>query len=165
MDRSEELLGFAAELELVGVDYALCGGIAVAFHGDAHFTKDPGYPKDIDLLAQARDLERVRIVACNRGLILDGLPVLLGAGTSNERELLRFTKADGSDSLTVALLHGGDKLARAWQTRSRIVWRGRELHVVSLEGLARMRMLTDRAQGPSDIGALARHPNKGEPRA
>jgi hypothetical protein len=165
MNLIEELLGLAADLEREGVEYALCGGIAVAIHGNPPLTKDPRFTNDIDLLAQARDFERVRVVARKCGFTLDGLPVLVGAGTSSERELVQLTKADGSDSLTLALLHGGHLLARVWQSRSRIAWRGRELQVVSLEGLLIMTMLCDRAQGPSDIAALARSPNRSGPRA
>jgi acetolactate synthase regulatory subunit len=164
MNPSEELLGLAADLELEGVEYALCGGFVVAIHGDPPFTKEPRFPKEIDLLAQARDLERVRIVFRKRGFTLIGMPMLLGAGTSSERELVRLTRADGSDPLTIALLHGGDRLARVWQCRTRIGWRGREIQVVSLEGLICMTQLSDRAQGPSDISALARHPNRQGPR-
>jgi hypothetical protein len=162
MDLNEELLGFAADLEREGVEYALCGGIAVAVHGHPKFTCDPEFTTDIDLLAQARDLERIRIIARKRALVLDGLPVLLAAGASNERELARLAKADGSLSLTLALLHGGRLLTSAWESRTPIAWRGREIHVVSVWGLMSMTMLSDHALAPKDLAALAHNPKKGE---
>jgi hypothetical protein len=158
MDLIEELLGLVEALDEERIDYAVCGEIAVAIHGHPRFTMD------LDLLAQASDLERIRIVAGKRGFSLAGLPVLLGAGTANERELVRLTKAEGSDSLTLALLHGGSVLARVWQTRGRISWRGRQLQVVSLEGLLRMLRLSGRAQDLADIEALTRRPDGGSAR-
>src|SRR5690349_6730042 len=133
MNLIEELLGLAADLEREGVKYALCGGIAVAIHGHPRFTKD------IDLLVERGELERIRTIARRRGFGLEGIPLQFGAGTPGEREIHRLTKADGSETLTLDLLLVGPALADVWRGRKRFEWRGRPLHVVSREGLVRMK--------------------------
>jgi hypothetical protein len=150
MNLIEELLGLAADLERVGVEYALCGGIAVAIHGH------PRYTKDIDLLVERADLERIRMIAKQRGFGLEGLPMQFGAGTPGEREIHRLTKAAGSETLTLDLLLVGPALADVWSDRKRSEWRGRQLWVVSREGLIRMKRLSGRTQDVADIEALDR---------
>ena len=40
MDIQQELRAVIAALNSASIEYALCGGLAVAFHGYARFTKD-----------------------------------------------------------------------------------------------------------------------------
>jgi len=151
----EELLGIVEGLERGGVEYAVCGGIAVAIHGHPRFTKD------IDLLVQRTDLERIRRIARQRGFDLEGLPMQFGTGGENEREIHRLTKAMGPDTLTLDLLLVGPALAASWQTRQRADWRGRELWVVSREGLLQMKRISGRVQDIADIQALDRPEEEG----
>jgi hypothetical protein len=57
MNLYEELLLLLKALEDSGLDYALCGGVALAFHGHPRFTKA------IDLLVRQEDLETIRQAA------------------------------------------------------------------------------------------------------
>lgn len=155
MNLIEELLGLAADLEREGAEYALCGGVAVAIHGH------PRYTKDIDLLVERADLERIRKVAKQLGFVLEGLPLQFGAGTPSEREIQRLTKASGSETLTLDLLLVGPALADVWRDRKRSDWRGRQLWVVSRDGLIRMKRLSGRLQDLADIEALERAPGEG----
>jgi len=141
MNLIEELLGLAAVLDAGRIEYAVCGGIAVAIHGHPRFTKD------LDLLVQRADVEKLRGVARKRGFTLEGMPMLFGAGTKDEREILRLTKVEGPESLTLDLLLAD---------RTRTEWRGRALWVVSRDGLLQMKRISGRAQDIADIQALDR---------
>ena len=54
MDLYQELILVVDCLEAAQIEYALCGGLAVAVHGYPRFTKD------IDLLIQPENLSSVR---------------------------------------------------------------------------------------------------------
>jgi len=150
MNLIEELLGLAAVLDAGRIEYAVCGGIAVAIHGHPRFTKD------LDLLVQRADVEKLRGVARKRGFTLEGMPMLFGAGTKDEREILRLTKVEGPESLTLDLLLVGPPFAEVWADRTRTEWRGRALWVVSRDGLLQMKRISGRAQDIADIQALDR---------
>jgi hypothetical protein len=158
VDLIEELLGVLEALDAERIDYAVCGGIAVAIHGYPRFTKD------IDLLVQSADLERIRDMARRRGFTLAGGPLLFGAGTGNEREVVRLTKTEGTESLTLVMLLAGAALSDAWRTRIRVQWRGRDVHVVSRDGLLQMKRISGRTQDLADIEALTRRPDGGSTR-
>ncbi len=53
MDLYDELMALIDAFADANIDYALCGGIAVAFYGYPRFTKD------IDILIRAEDLDRI----------------------------------------------------------------------------------------------------------
>lgn len=158
MDLIEELLGLVEALDAERIDYAVCGGIAVAIHGHPRFTKD------IDLLVQSTDLERIRSLARRRGFTLAGSSMHFGAGTGNEREIVRLTKTEGTESLTLDMLLVGAALGDAWRTRIGVQWRGRDVQVVSREGLLQMKRLSGRTQDLADIEALTRRPDGGSAR-
>jgi hypothetical protein len=150
MDLVEELTGLVDALNALGVGYAVCGGIALAIHGYPRFTQD------IDLLVQRSELERIRIAARKRGFTLEGMPMCFGAGSGTEREIVRLTKVEGPDTLTLDLLLTGPAFKDVWLSRVRTEWRNRELWVVSKEGLVQMKRLAGRAQDLADIEALSR---------
>lgn len=155
MDLIEELLGLADALDAARLEYAVCGGIALAIHGHPRFTKD------IDLLVQPADRERLFGLARKCGFTLDGGVKLFGAGSPREREIARITKSDGSEFVTLDLLLAGPALAQAWATRQQVQWRGRALWIVSREGLLFMKRLSGRTQDLADIETLTRDPDRG----
>lgn len=148
MDLVEELLGLIESLHDAGTEYAVCGGIALAIHGFPRFTKD------IDLLVRVADLDRVRTAASQRGYSLEGGRMSFGAGTQTAREMLRLSKAEGSDLLTLDLLLVSPALEDAWKSRWRIEWRGRQVSVVSRDGLVQMKRISGRPQDLVDVDRM-----------
>jgi hypothetical protein len=144
----DELRDLLESLNGAGVEYAVCGGIAVAIHGYPRFTKD------IDLLIRASDLDQVRTAARARGFALEGGRLCFGAGTRSEREVFRLSKADGPDFLTLDLLLVGSALNDVWSSRQRVEWRGQQVWVVSREGLVRMKRMAGRPQDLADVDHL-----------
>jgi len=56
------------------VDYALCGGVALAIHGVPRATQD------IDLLVRPEDLSRLREVARMCGFVFESFPMDFASG-------------------------------------------------------------------------------------
>jgi hypothetical protein len=149
MDLYLELRGLIEALAGQRVEYALCGGLALAFHGHPRFTRD------IDILLKPDDLERALTVFRDRGFTAEGGRLKLGTGERTV-ELFRISKVDGADVLTLDLLLANRTLAAAWNGREVFEWDGRPVWVVSAAGLANMKRLAGRDQDLVDIKKLER---------
>ena len=148
-----ELRAVVDLLNDAGIDYALCGGLAVGIHGYARFTKD------IDLLVRKDDLERILTLV--RELEFD-LPVAhlpFDVGTERESWVHRVSKAEHGELLSLDLLGVTPVYEPVWQTRRVLEWRGRPIQVVSREGLAAMKRLAGRGQDRLDLEKLGFDPN------
>lgn len=131
-----------------GVEYAVCGGIALAIHGYPRFTQD------IDLLVRGCDLDRAIALAAKRGFTLDGGRMSFGSGTPSSRELRRISESDLRDVLTLDLLVVGPALEETWAGRQVAEWRGQRLWVVSRVGLAHVKRIAGRMQDSVDSHLL-----------
>jgi hypothetical protein len=148
MDLLGELDGVLDALEAAGVDYALCGGLAVALHGHVRATRD------IDVMIRRDDFDAARAALRGRGFVLDAGPIPFGAGTEREREVRRVSKIVDGALITVDFLVVSPILERAWQTRSAYVWRDRRVTAVSIEGLTAMKRMAGRKQDLADLEHL-----------
>ena len=147
-DLVAELEGIARLFDREGVEFALCGGLAVAVHGHVRATKD------IDLLlpTAARD---AAITALSRlGFGLRAQPMTFGAGTPAERHIQRVSKAIGAELVTVDLILVEPAFGQVWSGRQRFERAGTRLTVVSVAGLVAMKRLAGRNQDLADIEAL-----------
>lgn len=95
LDLYAEFLALIDVLTERELDYALCGGIAVAFHGYPRFTKD------IDLLIRAEDLGQVRAAARDIGFALEAGPIPFDSGGPRAREIFRVSKVEQGELLTI----------------------------------------------------------------
>lgn len=130
------------------IEYALCGGLAVALHGAPRATKD------IDLLVRPEDEERALTAAESLGYTERASPMTFGAGTSQERRVRRISKIDGGNVLTIDFLVVTPALADVFAGRTAYDWEGTPLTVVSREGLIRMKRLAGRLQDLADVERL-----------
>jgi hypothetical protein len=144
MDLEQELGSVLDALHAASVEYALCGGLALAVHGAPRATID------IDLLVQPEDAPRVRAIAQNLGFRFPALPM----NFSNIR-IDRITKIAGDgDTLMLDLLVATPELDQVWRDRQRLPWNGRQISVVSREGLVTLKMLRASKQDLADIERL-----------
>ncbi len=148
MDLYDEFASVVDALAGAGVDYAVCGGIAVAFHGHPRFTRD------IDLLVPGASLPAVKAAVAPLGYTHDAGRIPFGVGTDREREVHRVSRIEGSDVFTLDLLVLPEALAAVWETRETFGWQGREVCVVSLEGLSRMKRWAGRPVDRADLAGL-----------
>lgn len=148
MDLTEEFLALIDALNRDGVEYGVCGGIALAIHGYPRFTKD------IDVLVRPQDLDRIVKVAATRGFIVAANPLRFDVGTSKEREVRRISKIEGEDVMTLDLLLARGVLEDAWNDREVFEWEERVVQAVSAQALIKMKKIAGRDQDLLDVRRL-----------
>jgi hypothetical protein len=144
MDFFQELKDLTQALDVGAVDYALCGGVALAIHGVPRATQD------IDLLVRPEDLVRLRETARACGFVLESLPMDFASGIT----IQRFTKLiEGQPLMLDALLVGGP-IEGAWQGRQSAEIEGGRVRVVSREDLLAIKLAAGRPQDLVDVQRL-----------
>lgn len=150
LDLVAELQIVASTLRAGGVEFALCGGLAVVVHGHVRATKD------IDLLIRSADRDAALASLRSAGFDVPSAPMTFDAGTPAERRIQRVSKVVGQQLVTVDLIFVEPALGGIWATRQAFERDGQRLVVVSRDGLIAMKRLAGRAQDVADIEALER---------
>jgi hypothetical protein len=139
-----ELTGLVAALETAGVDYAICGGVALAIHGAPRATQD------IDLLLRPEDIDRLRAVASGRGFTLESFPMDFASGITVQR----FTKIIEGQPLMLDVLFVSGPIEAVWGGRQTAQLEGGPIRVVSREGLIALKLAAARPQDLADVQRL-----------
>jgi hypothetical protein len=151
VDLFAEVVAVTAALDASAVDYAICGGVALAIHGAPRATRD------IDLLAREADLPRLRDVLRTCGFTIEALPMTF---SSSGISIIRFTKIEPDGrSMMVDLVLAGGAFEPVWQTRARVAFErpgapDSVLWVVSRVGLISLKLAASRPQDIVDIQRL-----------
>lgn len=140
----DEFRSITEALNEARIDYAVCGGWAMAIHGLPRATMD------IDILVLADDVKRIWEIAQTLGYDVEGLPLHF------DIEIRRISKIDRETKklITLDLLLVGGNLADVWTNRERMSWKEGETWVVSRAGLIKMKKLAGREQDMLDIKRL-----------
>ena len=142
----DELKQLISALEDGGIEYAVCGGLALAIHGFARATLD------IDVLIRAESLEKAYEIGAKNEFDIRGLDI-----SFKERavEIRRVSKIDeNGEVLSLDFLMVTPPVEDVWATRETIDFLGKKLVVVSREGLIKMKRLAGRPQDLADIERL-----------
>ena len=147
LDLYEELKAIIFALDENGIDYALCGGLAMAVHGLPRATVD------IDLLVLAERLEEAKLVICGLGYTIEAQPMTFHKGAI---EIRRWSKIDPSDGdvLTVDFLLVTPAVIDAWTSRIKVASTQGIVSVVSREGLIKLKSFRRSGQDLDDIERL-----------
>lgn len=147
LDLYEEFRLLTRALGEAEIDYALCGGLAMAVYSIPRATVD------IDLMIEPGSLDRVKEAAGNLGFTMEAKPMTFAGGRV---EIQRLTKLDpdSEDVLMLDLVLVTPATRGAWQTRTRVAWGGGELTVVSREGLIELKSIRGSAVDREDISRL-----------
>lgn len=148
MDLIDELQVIVRKLDDAGIPYALCGGLAVAFHGYVRATQD------IDVLVRPEHLDAVMKAVGEIGYNLEGGVIPLGFGEAHALDMHRISKAAGKELVTLDVVLVNPTLEPAWNSRIQADWNGRQLWVVSPEGLGVMKRLSRRPHDLVDLQHL-----------
>lgn len=150
LDIIQELEAIVDTLAREGIDYALCGGLAVAVHGHPRATKD------IDLLVLPQDVARVLTLVKALGFDVPSRKMTFRTGKPNQQTVNRISKLDEAtgELVPLDLLNVNDEHDSIWHDRVEIPWRERKLSIVSREGLAMMKRRAGRPQDLADLAAL-----------
>ena len=141
----EELRLLVDSFNRNGIDFALCGGLAVAAHGLVRATLD------IDFLIREETLDEAYKAAAKVGYDIRGLDISFKERTV---EIRRVSKIVGEDVISLDLLLVTPHVENVWQTRESIEFMGQQLFVVSRAGLIEMKRQAGRLQDLADIDRL-----------
>ncbi|MBI2191988.1 MAG: nucleotidyltransferase [Planctomycetes bacterium] len=147
MDLLDELSELCSELNRRGVDFALCGGLAMAVYAFPRSTLD------IDIMIESTSLDVAKDVAKELGFDIDaGLMKFKKGGI----QIYRLAKVfpDSPDSLPLDLLLVTPMIERVWNGRQRVQWERGELTVISPDGLIELKTLRGSGQDQDDIKHL-----------
>ena len=147
LDLYDEARALVRALEEQGVEYALCGGLAMAVHGVPRATVD------IDLLIAPDSLDRVKTIVRQLGYVFEAQPMSFAGGAV---EIRRISKPDpeGGDVLKLDLLLVTPEIRRFWEQRELVEWEEGPLWVVSRDGLIGLKSLRDSGTDRDDIRKL-----------
>lgn len=145
VDLLAELTVIVQALDDAGIEYALCGGVALAVHGLPRATKD------IDMLVREADIEVFRAVAKRLGFTFEALPMTFSSSGVTVR---RFTKLSGPTPLMLDALIADGPLAAVWDRREQLPYSGGTIWVVSREGLISLKLAAARPQDLVDVQRL-----------
>jgi hypothetical protein len=149
LDLYDELRRLIAAFDEHKIEYALCGGLAMAIFDRPRATVD------IDLLIEAESLVQVIDLAKALGYSVRGPDMSF----ANEAvEIRRVSKIDHETGfvLSLDLLLVTPQIQEIWDSRVQANWEGGKLFVVSLEGLIVLKRLSGRPQDIADIDALTK---------
>jgi hypothetical protein len=147
LDLYEELKSIVQKLNESRIDYALCGGLALALFGIPRATVD------IDILIQRESLERVHALAPGGGYIMRAHPMAFAGGAV---EIHRGSKKDEEtgDWFSLDFLVVTPPIQKAWDTRQEVEWEEGRLWAVSRVGLIFLKSLRGSGQDLDDIRRL-----------
>ena len=146
-DLYEEFKSIIAALEERGIDYAICGGLAMAVHGLPRATVD------IDLLILAESLEEAKSVARGLGYTIEAQPMTFHKGAIEIRRLSKIDPSDG-DLLMIDFLLVTPTVETAWKNRIRVASSQGSVFAVSREGLILLKSFRRSGQDLDDIERL-----------
>lgn len=141
----EELRALIRSFNGHEVEFALCGGLAVAAHGLVRATQD------IDFLIREESLEQAYSAAAEIGFDIRGLDISFKERTV---EIRRVSKIVGEDVISLDLLLVTSAVEDVWEGRMEREFVGEAISVVSREGLIKMKRQAGRPQDLADIERL-----------
>lgn len=148
-DLIDEFVQLTNALEQLRINYAICGGWAMAIHGLPRATMD------IDLLIHPSDLEAAWQSMKDRGYDVEGLPLHFADGAI---EIRRISKVDQETKrlFTIDFLLVTRDLDDVWNGRELVRWEDGKTWVVSRDGLIKLKTISGREQDVLDIKNLRR---------
>lgn len=146
----DEFRSITRALNGAGIEYAVCGGWAMAIHGLPRATMD------IDLLVLADDLTAILQIVKEIGYDIEGLEMHF------DIEIRRISKIDTSAKqlVTLDLLLVGQSLKDVWEDRRLVEWDEGPTSVVSVDGLVKMKLMAGRKRDLDDIERLREASNE-----
>ena len=151
-DLYQELRKLIVALEAHDIDYALCGGLAMAVYDRARATID------IDLLILSESLESVMNIAAELDYDIRGLEMTFANGNIEIRRVSKIDQASGQ-VLSLDLILVTPAIEGIWKSRVEADWQDGTLKVVSREGLINLKRVRDSLQDRADIAALQEDTN------
>lgn len=145
-DLLTELERLTNSLDDAGIEYAVCGGLALTILGFPRATFD------IDILIRHESLEDSFRIAKEFGFDIHGMDM-----SFKERavEIRRVSKIDDDgEVLSLDYLLVTPQVEDVWNDRITVDWQGKAMSIVSRRGLIRMKELAARPKDLIDIDRI-----------
>lgn len=148
MDLLLELAQVTKALNEAGLDYALCGGLALAVYAKPRATLD------IDLMIEPATLDRIKQMVEPLGFTISAQPMRFQDGAV---QIQRLTKLDltSSEHLALDLLLVTPETQASWDSRIAVEWESGVLNVLSPKGLIALKSLRNSGKDQDDIDYLS----------
>lgn len=143
----QEFMSLTETLNQKHIDYAVCGGWAMAIHGFTRATLD------IDLLILSQDLDEVWETAKGLGYDVEGLPLNFNEGKIQIHRISKIDKETKS-LITLDLLLVTDALKDVWENRQKVKWSKGEYSIVSKDGMIVLKEMSGRDKDLIDLKYL-----------
>jgi len=147
LDIDDEFRNLVVAFNEHKIEYALCGGMAMAVY------QRPRMTIDIDVLILEESLDRVVALAKEQGYNIRGKDMSFASGAVEIRRVSKID-ADAGDLLSLDLLLVTPQLRPVWESRIEAEWEGGTFSVVSRAGLIALKQFRSSGQDLDDIKAL-----------
>lgn len=147
LDLFKELSSIVSLLDENEIEYALCGGLALAVHSIPRATID------MDIMIPAESLDKALKSMKILGYTIPAKMMNLSDGNI---KIQRISKADpeSEDVLSLDFLLVTPILNEIWNTREHLKWEAGKIYVASREGLIKMKLLRNSNRDKDDIQEL-----------
>jgi hypothetical protein len=147
MDLLEEFKQLITKLNEEDIDYALCGGLAMAIYALPRATLD------IDLLIETSSLENTMHAAHELGFTEHAAPMEFHGGKIHIHRVSKIEPGTG-ETLILDLLTVTPEAKSAWESRTKVEWEYGTISVVSPQGLILLKSFRKSGQDQDDISFL-----------
>jgi len=141
----QELEEIVKKLSQEGIEYAVCGGMALAIWGLPRATLD------IDLLVKHHSI--IRLGQKLKKLGFDMNETIVPLGKINIRRFYRIESS--GETLVLDILFIPDSMKEVWENRQEVIINNKPFIVVSPKGLISLKLLRDNLQDKADIEYLS----------
>ena len=147
MELFDEFLQLISEFKKEKIEYALCGGLAMAVYAFPRATLD------IDVLIEPETLEKAKTVAKKLGFTFDAGLMKFCNGVI---QIYRLTKisSDTNEPLMLDMLLLTPDIKEVWESKQILTWDQGDLPVVSPKGLIKLKSMRLSGQDQDDIKNL-----------
>ena len=147
MDILDELKELINKLKEENIEYALCGGLAMAIYALPRATLD------IDILIESSLLETIKRVIHDLGFTLKAEPMEFHGGKIQIHRVSKIEPSTG-ETLILDMLIVTSEIKEAWDSRMTVEWEYGNISVVSPEGLILLKSFRRSGQDQDDIDFL-----------
>jgi len=147
MDILDELKKLISKLNAEEIEYALCGGLAMAIYALPRATLD------IDLLIEASSLEATKRAVHDLGFTVKAAPMEFHGGKMHIHRVSKIESGTG-ETLVLDLLIVTPAIRDAWDSRKKVEWEHGQISVVSPAGLILLKSFRKSGQDQDDIHFL-----------
>jgi hypothetical protein len=147
MDLLSELKAVINALEDNNIEYALCGGLALAVYARPRATLD------IDILVKPAILNQVKQIVEALGFTIQAPPMNFKDGGIQIHRITKINETTG-EHLILDILLVTSMTSAAWESKVTVEWEGGHIKVLSPEGLIHLKSIRNSGQDKEDIDYL-----------